>query len=331
MGASNVCSLGNRSFETLGDIRGSVCEHIVVGRTIYSLLAPDRSATGRWPENGEENCIDVYRPLYLRYESGYTFITSLNRSLRMPPESFDVSVPDDVDPGGTLFVGLTNPGMAGITAVDYLVQNRPSEGIGHISSTELPAITPFENGEPRHHTRLYDLTDIDATALVCELFVPAPAARAFSDSLADWIASNRIEEVVLLHGVPFPHGPEDHSTFYIASEPYRADRLEGVDIEPLKGGFLDGVAGELVARDIDGTMPPVGVYVTPTHPPGPDIDAAFGFLDAIERVYGIDVDRAELERRAEEIKQHYANLAERMATFEAESAAREYPEDRMFM
>jgi len=37
---------------------------ILVGRTIYSLLAPDRPATGRWPENGEKNRIDVYRLLY---------------------------------------------------------------------------------------------------------------------------------------------------------------------------------------------------------------------------------------------------------------------------
>lgn len=178
---------------------------------------------------------------------------------------------------------------------------------------------------------MYDLIDIDASVLICELFVPAPVARSFVDSLTEWVASNRIDELVLLHGVPFPHGPEDHETFYIASERYRSNRLDGHEIQPLKGGFLDGVAGELVARDVGGTMPPVGVYVTPTHPPGPDIDAAFRFLDAIERIYDVDVDRAELERRAEEIRQHYANLAERMATFEAESTVREYPEDRMFM
>ena len=248
----------------------------------------------------------------------------------MPREAFDVTVPSDVDPGQTLLVGLTTPGMAGITAVDYLVRNRPTEVIGNVSPEGLPAITPFEDGEPRHHTRLYNLTDVDATVLVGELFVPVPAARAFAEALAEWIETNRIEEVALLHGVPFPHGPDEHATFYVATEPYRETRLEGTDLQPLKGGFLDGVAGELVSAGMDGTIPPTGVYVTPTHPPGPDIDAAVRFVDSIERAYGVDVDRDELERRSEEIKQYYAGLADRMAAFEAE-ATQEYPEDRMFM
>ena len=43
----------------------AICPHlnIVVSRTIYSLLAFDRPAARRWPGNGEENCIDVYRLL----------------------------------------------------------------------------------------------------------------------------------------------------------------------------------------------------------------------------------------------------------------------------
>lgn len=249
----------------------------------------------------------------------------------MPRESFAVTVPSDVRPGQTLFIGLTNPGMAGVTAMESLVRNRPSEAIGHVTPEELPAITPFENGEPRHHTRLYNLSDVDATVLVGELFVPTPAARPFTDSIIEWVETNRIEEIALLHGVPFPHGPEEHAPFYIATDAYRKDRLDDTDIKPLKGGFLDGIAGELIGRSMSGDIPPVGVYATPTHPPGPDIDAAFRFLDAVERVYGIDVDRTELEQRSEEIKQYYATLAERMASVEEESGGRDYPEDRMYM
>lgn len=122
--------------------------------------------------------------------------------------------------------------------------------------------------------------------------------------------------------------------FYVASEAYREIRLAETDLQPLRGGFLDGVAGELVSKSIDGEIPPVGVYVTPTHPPGPDIDAAFRFFDAIESVYDVEVDRTELEQRSEELKEYYSNLAERMATLEEEnqrSRSQEYPEDRMFM
>jgi uncharacterized protein len=252
----------------------------------------------------------------------------------MPQDTFEIAVPEDIDPGQTLLVGLSNPGMAGVTAADYLVRHLDSEKIGHITPEELPAITPFEDGKPRHHTRLYNLTEIDLTVLVGELFVPVWAARPFTDALIEWISTNRIEEVVLFHGVPFPHGPEEHAVFYVASNAYRERRLLETDLLPLRGGFLDGVAGELISKSIDGEIPPVGVYVTPTHPPGPDIDAAFRFFDAIEAVYGVEVDRTDLEQQSEELKEYYANLAERMAGLEDEaqqSRNREYPEDRMYM
>lgn len=248
----------------------------------------------------------------------------------MASDPFEIDVSSDASPGEVLLVGLSHLGMAGLTAADYLVRKLQTEQIGHVSAEELPAITPFEDGAPRHHTRLYNHTDSDVTVLVGELFVPVWAARSFVDALLEWVDANRIGEIALLHGVPFQHGPEEHVVHYVAAEPYRETRLAGVDLPPLKGGLLDGVPGELVERNLEGQAPPVGVYVTPTHPPGPDFEAAIAFLEAVERVYGVAVDREELATRSEEFKQYYADLADRMETLE-EDGSRDYPEDRMYM
>lgn len=252
----------------------------------------------------------------------------------MATESFDIAVSPDVDPGQTLVVGLSHLGLGAVTAADYLVRHQASEEIGHVAPEDLPAITPFENGQPRHHTRLYNLTEFDLTVLVGELFVPVWAARPFTDALVEWVTANQVREIAVLHGVPFPHGPDEHDTFYVASDPYREEHLEGTEIQPLKGGFLDGVAGELVTRSLEADAPPVGVIATPTHPPGPDVEAALQFLDVIETIYGVSVDRAELTQLSEEIKQHYATLADRMATIEDSDqswGSRDRPEDRMYM
>ncbi|MFC7177161.1 PAC2 family protein [Halosegnis marinus] len=99
-------------------------------------------------------------------------------------------------------------------------------------------------------------------------------------------------------------------------------------------GFFDGVVGELLARSLDGDAPPAGVLVTPTHLPGPDFDAALRLLDALEPVYGIEVDESALRERAAETKQYYADLAERMAALQEGTSGgdgREYPGDRMYM
>lgn len=245
---------------------------------------------------------------------------------------FEMDVASTIAPGQTLLVGLSNLGLGGLTAVDYLVRHLECEEIGHVSPDVLPAITPFEEGVPRHHTRLFDLANNDLVVLVGELFVPVPAARSFADALCEWIVSQSMDEIAVLHGIPYPHEADEHDVFYVATGPYREARVEPTDLQPLPGGFLDGVAGDLVSRSLEEEAPPTGVYVTPTHPPGPDIEAAFRFLDTVETVYDVSVDRTELEERSAEIERYYAELADRLGSLEEQSlGSRDFPEDRMYM
>ena len=251
-----------------------------------------------------------------------------------PKTSFEVDFSPDTESGQALVVGLAAPGVGGLTAVDYLVRQMAVEQIGHVTPDALPAITPVEAGRPRNHTRLYNLVDVDLTVLVGELFVPTWAARSFVETLLDWVEGVDVEEIAVLHAVPYPHEHSEHAVFYVATDEYRETTLEETAIEPLQGGVLDGIAGELMSRSLAGTAPPVGVYITPVHPPGPDIDASLYLLDALESVYGVSLDLTELEDLSDEIHQYYATLSERLAALEDadESAdSREFAYDRMYM
>jgi len=249
-------------------------------------------------------------------------------------DSPTIDVAADQTTGRTLVVGQATPGMAGVTAADYLVRNLDATQIGHLEVGDLPRIAPFEDGQPRHHGRFYNVADADLTVLVEELFVPVGAARRYADALLGWIAEQNVEEIGVLHGVPYPHGPEEHAVFHVATPRYRERRLADRDVPPLKGGFLDGVVGELVTQSLDDPDLSTGVFVTPAHPPGPDIDAALRLLDTLEAVYGFEVDETELRELGAQLQAYYEQLAERMATLtEGEEGVRshDYPEDRMYM
>lgn len=249
-----------------------------------------------------------------------------------PDTEFEIDAPE-IESGQTLLVGLAGPGMTGLTAVNHVVTNLTSREIGNISPTELPAITPFEDGTPRHHTRLYDLVESDLVVLVGDLFVPPWAARPFVEALLAWCRSAEIAEIAFLHTVPYPHGPEDHQVFHVATDAFRDRRLSGQST-PMKGGVLDGVAAELASHSLAGEGPPVGVFITPAHPPGPDVDGALLFIDVIEDVYDVSIDRAELEEFSREIKEYYETLEERMATLNEANDSRddrEFYADRMYM
>jgi uncharacterized protein len=257
-----------------------------------------------------------------------------HNSSHVPPQTeFTIDCPT-LESGQTLLVGLASPGMASLTAVNQIVDEYDSTEIGHISPDELPAITPFEDGLPRHHTRLYNLEDTDIVVLLGELFVPPWAARPFVEEVLGWATRCRIEELAMLHPVPYEHAPEDHQTFYIATEEYKTERLEDEAVSAMKGGVLDGVPSEFLSHSLDGEGPPTGIYVTPAHPPGPDIDGTLLFLDALEAVYDLAIDRSELEDLSREIQTHYETLAERMASLEESEKARDerdFYADRMYM
>ncbi|MFB6105884.1 MAG: proteasome assembly chaperone family protein [Halobacteriaceae archaeon] len=237
----------------------------------------------------------------------------------------DFDIAFEPDPGGTLLAGISSYGLAGLTAVSYLVDAYELTERGHLSTSGLPSMTPFENGVPRHHTRFFG-GDLPMTVLVGELFIPAGVADAFADALFSWLEAHDVDEIALLAGVPVAHGPEEHRAYHVATADYRARRLEGVDVPGMGRGFLDGMRASLVERGLDSPVA-VGVFVTPVHPQAPDVDAAIRLLDAVESVYGVEVDVDPLREYAEEVRRYYAELAERVAAVEESQR----PEDRMYM
>ena len=232
----------------------------------------------------------------------------------------------DTDPAQHLIAGFSTFGLAGLTAIDYLTTELALEETGYITVDELPAITPFADGTPRHHTRLYAHGDHGVTTLLNELFVPPWAADAFSEAILTWADEHGVEEITILSGVPVPHGPEDHRAFYVATADYQADRLAEGDLPPMGAGFLDGVNASLVGQGLD-TALKVGVIITPVHAQAPDGEAALRLVEAVDDLYALDVDTAKLAEFAAEVEQYYAELAQRFEQLADEERA----PDQMFM
>jgi uncharacterized protein len=250
----------------------------------------------------------------------------------MSDPSFEVVSSVDLPAGGPLLVGIADVGVAGLTAADYLVAQSDATEVGYVRTRGIPDITPFSDGVPRHPIRVYRLPNDGLTVLLSEVFVPPGVTDSLADTLSEWIDRRGFEDVTVLFGAPFPHSEGEHTVFRVATDGFDARR--GDAIAPLAGGYFDGLVGELMTRSLVDELPPTGVLVTPTHLPGPDIDAALRLLDGVERLHDITVDEAELEERAAEMNEYYADLAQRVQALrnaDQPFAPEEYPDDRMFM
>lgn len=246
----------------------------------------------------------------------------MERSLGRP--TFDVQLDDPTD---TVVAGFAEFGLAGLTAADYLVEQLDLSEVGYIAVDQLPAVTPFDDGTPRHHTRLFSRSDLELTVLVGELFVPPFAAEAFGDEIVGYAAERDVEEVVVLSGVPVAHGPEDHRAFYVATEDYQEARLTDDEaVAPMSGGFLSGMNGAVMQRGIDSPLRTC-VLTTPVHARAPDVDAALRLLEAVDSVYEFGLDTGPLKTFAEEVAKQYEELAARLEERREEMTL----DDRMYM
>ena len=242
-------------------------------------------------------------------------------------------VTHETPPNDVVIAGFSAFGLAGLTAVDYLINKLELEETGYIRSEGLPSITPFAKGRPRHPIRLYAGDDVDITVLVAEQFVPPGLGELLATSVLDWTEAADVSEIAVLAGVPIPHGPEAHRTFYIATDDYREARLENNDgdgeeelpVPPMEAGFLDGTNASLLERGMESPLG-VGMFITPVHAQAPDIDAAVRLVDTINETYDLGVDSEPLAEFAAEIRRHYEGLAERIEEREPEGSY-----DRMYM
>ena len=167
-------------------------------------------------------------------------------------EEISLTIESDEPPSETVIAAFTYPGMSGMIACNYLIEELDLEQTGYIQADGLPALAPFENGRPYHPTRLHSRSDLDVTVLTSELPVPLHATEVFGRELLTWILDREINEVAILLGVGgLRNVGSSDEIHYVASPDYTEQRLQTADFTPLAGGFFDGITASLVSRAID--------------------------------------------------------------------------------
>lgn len=241
-------------------------------------------------------------------------------------DDIDLTVKTDLPPESTLVIAFPEASMAALSATQHVIATLDLDEVGHVSADGLPAITPYSEGRPYHHTRLFSAPEVGVTVLTSELPVPIQFSESFGRLLVQWLDDQPIEEITVLTSIPFLNAEE---LFYVASEDYADRHFEGDLATPLQGGFLTGVNASLIARAIDCPLR-VGVLATAGNPQVPvDGEAALRLVEGLDALYEVEVDTAQLEAFAAESSQYYQQLTEQFET--AQRQERRSPEDYGYM
>jgi len=215
-------------------------------------------------------------------------------------------------------------GVVGIIAAQTLIEKFEMEEVAHVRSRYMPSAAVFQDGRLRHPFRIYGHTEKNLLVVTAELPVADEGLYMVSSALLDWGATVGVKETVILDGIPVQGIPSDRKVLFAAEEEKISELSEDDTMEILTKGIITGIAGSILAETLCREM--VGfALLTPAIAMVPDPEGAIQLLEALNRLYKVNVDVTELKESATEIRRKMEEMAQQVDGMRQQQPSRGSP------
>lgn len=257
------------------------------------------------------------------------------------------------DKKNILVMACPEPSLAGVVAVEYLIDALGMEEIGAIRITEMPPVIAVVNGAAKLPHRIFYSRQAGIVAIRQHVPIPPQIYAEFIHKVLDWAEENKVKMAVCLSAMPAV-GEGDSDKVYFVTEESLVERLRQYGFEPIKeatvagleGAYLDAVLG----RSLDGALliaesrlltaikrlvdsgkiathrDVVAILNDLVGRVGPDVSAALKLINAVAKLAETPIDTAKLQEHAAK----YSFLVEKniealFKPIEAPAARKEVP------
>ena len=202
-------------------------------------------------------------------------------------------------------------GVVGTIAAQTLIEKFEMEEVAHVRSRYMPSAAVFQDGRLRHPFRIYGHKEKNLLVVTAELPVADEGLYVVSSALLDWGATVGVKETVILDGIPVQGIPSDRKVLFAAEEEKISELVKDDTMEILTKGIITGIAGSILSETLCRKM--VGfALLTPAIAMVPDPEGAIQLLEALNRLYQVDVDVTELKESAVEIRRKMEEMAQQV-------------------
>jgi uncharacterized protein len=227
-----------------------------------------------------------------------------------------------------LVCGFPSAGVVGTIAANAIIDQFKMKEVAHIRSKYMPSASVFIEGRLRHPFRIYACEERNLLIVTTELPVAEEGMYHVSSVLLDWAASVGVKETVVLDGIPVQGLPVNRKVLYAAEEEKLKDLEADSEMEILQKGIITGIAGSILSETLCRDM--VGfALLTPAIVMIPDPEGAVKLLSALNRLYNVGAELAELQESGDKIREQMGEVAETVEGMRRGEAARKGYE-RMF-
>ncbi len=209
----------------------------------------------------------------------------------------------------TVFAGFVGAGLVGPLAVGYMIEKLGMREVGYMRSSHLPPSTVFIRGRLRHPFRFCASGDGSICAVICEVTLRMDGLYSMVSTILDWAESKGSTEIAILDGV----ASDDHDDrAYGAAEVDMCRVMEDRDISMIPQGFITGVPGgilnECLLRRIRGVT-----LLAKANKSFPDPLAAATIVEAVNRLYELDISTDGLRRERDRIGDDFMDMSQKYA------------------
>ncbi|MFW9980785.1 MAG: proteasome assembly chaperone family protein [Candidatus Thorarchaeota archaeon] len=202
-------------------------------------------------------------------------------------------------------------GVVGTIAAQEMIQQFEMEEVAHVRSRYMPSAAVFQDGRLRHPFRIYGKKEKNLLVVTAELPVADEGLYMVSSALLDWGATIGVKETVILDGIPVQGLPTKRKVLYAAEEEKISELAKDETMEILSKGIITGIAGSILSETLCREM--VGfALLTPAIAMVPDPAGAVQLLEALNRLYKVDVNVTDLKESAAEIRSKMEEMAQQV-------------------
>ena len=208
-----------------------------------------------------------------------------------------------------IFAGFVGAGLVGPLSVGHIIEKLNMKEIGYMRSKYLPPSTVFIRGRLRHPFRFYSNEDGTVCAVICEITLRMEGLYTIVAEILDWAKEKGSNEIVILDGV----ASEDHDDkAYCAAEEDLCRVMADKNVSMIPQGFITGIPGgilnECLLREIQGVT-----LLVKANKKIADPIAAATLVEAVNRVYDMNIDTDDLRKEKEKIGADFKELSQKYA------------------
>ncbi len=219
--------------------------------------------------------------------------------------------------------GFVGPGLVGLIAASYLIEQLGLHQVAHVSSQHIPPVAVFVGGKLRHPFRIYRRNDGKVIVIICEVPIGTEGLYEVSSSLLTWLEDIHPRELVVLDGVPVEGIPEDRKTYCVAGVK-RVEELKSYGLQVAQSALISGVGGSILSECLSRRVGGISL-LTQASVNLPDPGAVLALMQTLNTVYSLNIGTEVLQENVEQLNKDLNAVAAQYSKILEESQGKGKP------